>query len=88
MEKIQVKFLEKQQKKVDTVINDLSLLLDAQCHIMVNTGQDVGIVEQIRRAIECLRNASYELLLAEAAAEGEEITGQMKANLDNLAAAR
>lgn len=86
MEEVRVKLLQKQQKKVDTMINDLQMLLDAQKHIMVNTGEDIGVCTQIDAAIGNLRNASYSLLLAEASAEGQEIVGQMKADLDKLMA--
>lgn len=76
--------LQKQQKKVDAVINDLQLLLPAQTYIMVNTGGDQGVVTEIRTAIQQLGKANYSLLLAEASAEGEEIVGQMRADLDKL----
>ncbi len=85
MEAPRVKLLQKHQKKVDGLIDDLTLLLDAQSHIMVNTGEDAGVVEQIRLAIRSLGQASYELLLAVASAEGEEVVGQMQANLQRFA---
>lgn len=56
MEEPRVKILQKQQKKADTMINDLMLLSDA-------------------------------LLIAIASAEGQEMVGQMKADLDALEAA-
>lgn len=86
MEEPRVKILQKQQKKADTMINDLMLLSDAQRYIMMNTGADVGVCTQIGAAIKHLQNASYALLLAVASAEGEEITGQMMADLDGLTA--
>ena len=85
MEAPRVKLLQKHQKKVDGLIDDLTLLLDAQSHIMVNTGEDAGVVEQLRLAIRSLGQASYELLLAVASAEGEEVVGQMQANLQRFA---
>lgn len=86
MEEIRVKALQKQQKKTDAQINDLMLLEDATRYNMMNTGADVGVCAQISAAIRHLRNASYALLLAVASAEGEEITGQMMADLDDLTA--
>lgn len=84
MEEPRVKLLQKHQKKVDNLIGDLQLLMDAQAHIMTNTGEDAGVVEQIRLAIRNLGQASYNLLMAEASAEGEEIIGQMKADLSKF----
>lgn len=81
MEVTRVKLLQKYQKKVDTVINDLQLLLDAQAYHMQNTGEDVGVCTQLRSTISSLGKASYELLLAIASAEGEEIVGQMKMDM-------
>ena len=85
MEAPRVKLLQKHQKKVDGLIDDLTLLMDAQSHIMVNTGEDAGVVEQLRLAIRSLGQASYSLLMAMASAEGEEVVGQMKANLQRFA---
>ena len=85
MDAPRVKLLQKHQKKVDGLIDDLTLLLDAQSHIMVNTGEDAGVVEQIRLAIRSLGQASYSLLRAMASAEGEEVVGQMQANLQRFA---
>ena len=86
MEAPRVKLLQKHQKKVDGLINDLTLLMDAQSHLMVNTGEDAGVVEQLRLAIRNLGQASYCLLMAMASAEGEEVVGQMSANLQRFAA--
>jgi len=85
MEAPRVKLLQKHQKKVDGLINDLTLLMDAQSHLMVNTGEDAGVVEQLRLAIRNLGQASYCLLMAMASAEGEEVVGQMSANLQRFA---
>lgn len=85
MDAPRVKLLQKHQKKVDGLIDDLTLLLDAQSHIMVNTGEDAGVVEQIRLAIRSLGQASYSLLMALASAEGEEVVGQMQADLQRFA---
>ena len=85
MEAPRVKLLQKHQNKVDGLIDDLTLLLDAQSHIMVNAGEDAGVVEQIRLAIRSLGQASYSLLMAMASSEGEEVVGQMKANLQRFA---
>lgn len=84
MEDIRIKLLDKHQKKIDKEINDLELLIDATKFGAVNTGEDVGVCSQLVKASEFLRQASYCMLLAIASAEGEEITGQMKADLDNL----
>ena len=86
MEEPRVKILQKQQKKADTMINDLMLLSDAQRYIMMNTGADVGVCTQIAAAIRSLQKASYELLIAIASAEGQEMVGQMMADLDDLTA--
>ena len=77
--------LQKHQKKVDGLIDDLTLLMDAQSHLMVNTGEDAGVVEQLRLAIRSLGQESYSLLMAMASAEGEEVVGQMQANLQRFA---
>ncbi len=82
MEKTRVDLVKKEQKKVDKMIEELKLLLDAQSHIMVNTGEDEGVCEQLRLAIRNLGQTSYNLLMVMASAEGEEIVGQMKAQLD------
>ena len=71
MEAPRVKLLKKHQKKVDDLINDLTLMMDAQSHLMVNTGEDAGVVEQLRLAIRSMGQASYSLLMALASAEGE-----------------
>lgn len=84
MESPRVKLIEKQQKKVDKMIEELKLLQDAQTYIMVNTGEDQGVVQQIELAVRNLGQASYNLLLAQASAEGEEIVGQMKQNLEQF----
>lgn len=88
MEVPRINLLKKHQKKVDGIIEDLKLLLDAQTHIMVNTGEDVGVCSEIRQAIRELSRASYSLLLAEASAEGQEITGQMQADLEKFTMAQ
>ena len=84
MEEPRVKLIEKAQKKIDKMIDELKLLQDAQTYIMVNTGEDQGVVQQIRLAVRSLGQASYELLLAQASAEGEEIVGQIKHDLDKF----
>lgn len=85
MDTPRVKLLQKNQKKVDGMIDELTLLMDAQSHIMVNTGEDAGVVEQLRLTIRSLGQASYSLLMAMASAEGEEVVGQMQANLKRFA---
>ena len=87
MEEIRIRMLQKQQKKVDGVINDLSLLLDAQQHVTAKTGKDMGVCTEIHEAIAQLRNAYYALILAEAAAEDEKMAGQMMADLNRFAEA-
>lgn len=87
MEEIRVRMLQKQQKKVEGVICDLSLLLDAQKHVMANTGLDADVCTQITEAIESLRGAAYALLLAEASSEDEQIAGRMMTDLERFAAA-
>ena len=85
MEAPRVKLLQKHQKKVDDLIQNLTLLIDAQSYLMVNTGEDAGVVEQLRLAIRNLGQASYCLLMAMASAEGEEVVGQMQANMQRFA---
>ncbi len=87
MEEIRVKLLQKQQKKVDAVINDLAILLDAQKHVAAKTGKDMGVCAEIHEAIGQLRNAYYSLILAEAASEDQQMVGQMMADLDKFAQA-
>ncbi len=84
MEEIRVKYLEKYQKKVDTMVDDLELLHDAQMHVSANGSEDAEACAQIRKAVVDLRNASYSLLKAVVAAEGGEITDRMMANLERL----
>lgn len=84
MEEIRVKYLEKYQKKVDTLVDDLELLHDAQMHVSENSMEDADACAQIREAVVNLRNASYKLLLAVVATEGGEITDRMMANLERL----
>ena len=84
MEEIRVKLLEKHQKKLDKEINELELVLDAAKFGAMHNGEDVGICVQLTRARDHLRQASYSMLLAIASAEGQELTGQMMADLENL----
>ena len=84
MEETRKKLLEKHQKKVDKLIEELKLLKDAQSHVMVNSGTDIGVVGQLGITIDHLSQASYSLLLGIASAEGGEIIGQMKVNLDQF----
>ena len=84
MEDTRVKLLQKFQKKADVLINDLTLLQDAQKYYMQNTGEDVGVCTQLALAISNLGKASYNLLMAIASAEGEEIVGQMKVDMQRF----
>lgn len=84
MEEVRVKLLAKHQQKIDKEINDLELLIDATKYGAMNTGEDVGTCTQLVKARDSLRPASYCMLLAIASAEGQEITGQMMADLDNM----
>lgn len=84
MEEIRVKYLEKYQKKVDTLVDDLELLHDAQMHVSSGSAEDNEACAEIREAVVHLRNASYRLLKAIVAAEGGEITDRMLENLERL----
>ena len=84
MESARIKLLEKFQKKTDTLINDLTLLQDAQKYYMQNTGEDVGVCTQLASAISNLGKESYNMLMAIASAEGEEVVGQMKMDLQRF----
>lgn len=84
MEEIRVKYLEKYQKKVDTLVDDLELLHDAQMHVSAGSAEDNEACAEIREAVVHLRNASYRLLKAIVAAEGGEITDRMMENLERL----
>ena len=84
MEKIRIKYLEKYQKKVDSLIDDLELLHDAQMHVSESGMEDAAACAEIRKAVMDLRNASFNLLKAVVSAEGGEITDKMMASLERL----
>lgn len=78
-----VKRLEKIQKKLETLTDDLDLLTQAEL-AEVQAGNDPGMAIQMKMAIDKLDAAAYNLAMAKASAEGVELVGQMKADLDRL----
>lgn len=84
MEDIRMKLLDKHQKKIDKEIDELELIIDATKFGAMNSGEDLGVCTQLVAARDRLRQASYCMLMAIASAEGQEITGQMMADLENM----
>lgn len=71
-------------KKIAKDNDELELLIDAQLFQVSQTGAGVGIAEQMRMASDHIKKAIYCLALAEADAEGEEITGQMQMDIQRI----
>lgn len=84
MEDTRMKLLDKHQKKIDKEIDELELIIDATKFGAMNSGEDLGVCTQLVKARDHLRQASYCMLLAIASAEGQEITGQMMADLESM----
>lgn len=76
--------MKKLAKKLADINDDLQILIDAQAFTMTQSGDGEGIVTQLKLAQKNILQALYNFALAEASAEGEEITGQMSMNLHKL----
>lgn len=72
-------------KKTGKLIDDIEVLYRAQIYEVQKEGTGVGVASQLQEAEGHMRRALYSISLAMASAEGDEIIGQMKADLDEFA---
>lgn len=73
--------MKKLAKKLGDINDDLQILIDAQLFQVTQSGEGIGIVTQLKEAQKNILKAMYNFALAEASAEGEEVTGQLSADL-------
>lgn len=79
------KRVDKIGKKIGNLIDDIEVLYRAQIFEVTHENTGIGLATQLQSAGDKMRSALYCISLAKASAEGEEIVGQMKANLDGFA---
>lgn len=79
------KRIDKIGKKIGNLIDDIEVLYRAQIFEVTHENTGIGVATQLQSAGDKMRSALYCISLAKASAEGEEIVGQMKANLDGFA---
>lgn len=84
MDELISKRIEKVNKKLDGLMDDLEVLIRAQFCDAEHSGTGYNALSDLKDARAYMKKAAYSLAVAVATAEGDEAIGQMRADLVNF----